>query len=560
MTNDLFEHAAADSLRMQSPLAQRVAPHTLDDIVGQDHILGPDKILRRAIEADRITSIIFYGPPGCGKSALARVIAMRTKAAFEHLNAVTSNVKELRSIIGAAKQRWIDGGRRTIVFVDEIHRFNKLQQDALLPDVENGTIILIGATTENPYFSIVAPLLSRSRLFELKSLDDDDIIELMKRALVHPERGLSGIEVKVDKDALQHIAVYSEGDTRRALNALDVALLTTTPKNNVIHIDIETARDSIQKKLMKYDKGGDAHYDAASAFIKSMRGSDPDSAVYWMARMLEAGEEPRFVARRICIAASEDVGNADPMAIVVATSAWQSCELIGMPEAQIILAQAATYVACAPKSNASYKAIHDAMDDVRTKHTVEIPKHLQDGGPKGDKLGKGIGYKYAHDFPEGYVEQDYGVPHGTYYKPVNRGKESEFKDRFRAGLQIGRHRLGQRRHHPEAVFPEAPGQAVLDHREAQQTRLEAVDASVNCIALGGRSRVRTVTRQQDRRDHRFLRVTEAPPSGEPSPERCAPQQPQHAFHHPELASGIGVPERFTSARRSDRSRSTAQWQ
>lgn len=431
MPKDLFEHAAAERLRKGAPLARRIAPRTLDDVVGQDHILGPGKILRRAIEADRLTSVIFFGPPGSGKTALARIVAMRTDGAFESLNAVTSGVKELRRLIDAAKHRRIHEGRKTIVFVDEIHRFNRAQQDALLPDVENGNIVLIGATTENPFFSIVAPLLSRSQLFEFHQLTDDDVIGLLKRALAHPERGLDEYEVIADDEALEHLARYSEGDARRALNALDVAILTTPPDGNRIHITREVAEESIQRKMLHYDGAGDEHYDAASAFIKSMRGTAPDSAVYWMARMLEAGEDPRFIARRICICAAEDVGNADPMAIVVATACWQACEFIGMPEAQILLSQAATYVACAPKSNAAVKAISAARKDVREKDTIPVPAHLRDAHYPGAKaLHRGEGYEYAHNHDGGYVPQDYGVPFGTYYHPVDRGTEREFKERL----------------------------------------------------------------------------------------------------------------------------------
>lgn len=406
MADDLFEAAAADRLRREAPLPRRVAPRTLDELVGQGHILGPGKILRRAIEADRITSLILYGPPGCGKTALARLIAMRTESAFMNVNAVTSNVKELRSIIADAKTRRVHESKRTILFVDEIHRFNKAQQDALLPDVENGNIILIGATTENPFFSVVAPLLSRSQVFELERLSQSDLVGLLKRSIEHPELGMDDIEVKADDDALTHFALFAEGDARRALNALDISLLTTEPVDGVVHVTLEVAQESIQKKMLHYDGTGDAHYDAASAFIKSMRGTDPDSAIYWMARMLEAGEEPRFVARRICIAAAEDVGNADPMALVLATSAWQACEFIGMPEAKILLSQAAAYVACAPKSNAAVTAIFKATDDVRNQETVAVPKHLQDAHYKGAKtLGRGQGYEYAHDHPrsEGVV-------------------------------------------------------------------------------------------------------------------------------------------------------------
>ena len=429
MTEDIFENAAADRLRKEAPLARRVAPRTLDGLLGQEHIIGPGKILRRAIEADRITSLILYGPPGSGKTALARIIAMRTAATFAPLNAVTSGVKDLRELIAAAKQRRIHESKRTIVFVDEIHRFNRAQQDALLPDVENGNIILIGATTENPFFSVVAPLLSRSQIFEFKRLEEEDVVAVLERALDHPEAGLDTQTVTVDEAAYAHIAAYAEGDVRRALNALDVALLTTTPDaDNLIHITKEVAAESIQRKLLHYDGTGDEHYDAASAFIKSMRGTNPDAALYWMARMLEAGETPRFVARRICIAAAEDVGNADPMALVLATTAWQSCEFIGMPEARIILAQAATYVACAPKSNAAYLGIDEAIRDVREKKSVDVPTPLQDASYKSaKKLGRGQGYQYAHNFDGGYVTQEYGIPRGTYYRPTDRGKEREIK-------------------------------------------------------------------------------------------------------------------------------------
>lgn len=431
MSKDLFDAAAAEQLRRDAPLARRVAPRMLDDLLGQEHILGPGKILRRAIEADRVTSLILYGPPGCGKTALARLIAMRTQAAFENLNAVTSGVKDLRELIDIARQRRAHNGQRTTVFIDEIHRFNRAQQDALLPHVENGAIVLIGATTENPFFSVVAPLLSRSQVFELKPLSDDQIVRLLKRALDHPERGLPDVEVRADEDALAHLARYAEGDARRALNGLEIAMLTTAPEQGVIHITAETAQESIQRKLIHYDGTGDQHYDAASAFIKSMRGTDPDSALYWMAYMLEAGEDPRFIARRICIAASEDVGNADPTALVVATAAWQACEFVGMPEARIILAHAATYVACAPKSNAAYLAIDAALDDVRSKRTVLVPRHLRDASYKGaQRLGRGEGYRYAHDHEEGFVVQEYGVPRGAYYQPTGRGKEAEIKDRL----------------------------------------------------------------------------------------------------------------------------------
>ncbi|HOJ32090.1 MAG TPA: replication-associated recombination protein A [Candidatus Hydrogenedentes bacterium] len=431
MTDDLFQHAASDRARKDAPLARRVAPRTLDELLGQDHILGKGKVLRRAIEADRLTSLILYGPPGSGKTALARIIALHTHAAFETLNAVMSGVADIRRLTEAARQRRALENRRTIVFIDEIHRFNRAQQDALLPDVENGNIVLIGATTQNPFFSVTAPLLSRSQVFELKRLDEDTLVVLLKRALTHPQRGLPEIEVTADDDALRHFAVYAEGDARRALNALEIAMLTTPPCENKIHIDLATAVESLPRKLVHYDGTGDEHYDAASAFIKSMRGTDPDSALYWLAYMLEAGEDPRFIARRICIAASEDVGNADPMALVVATAAFQACELVGMPEAQIILAHATTYVACAPKSNAAYAGIAAARKDVQEGKTVAVPVHLQDAHyPGATRLGRGQGYQYAHNYDDGFVVQDYGVPPGTYYHPTDRGKELEFKKRL----------------------------------------------------------------------------------------------------------------------------------
>ncbi len=431
MSGDLFEDSAAERMRREAPLARRTAPRALDEIVGQDHVLGPGKILRRAIEADHITSLILYGPPGSGKTALARIIAMRTKAAFEPLNAVTSGVKELRDLINRAKERRAYEQRRTIVFIDELHRFNRAQQDALLPDVENGNIILIGATTENPYFAVVAPLLSRSQIFELNPLSEEDIVGLLRRALEHPDRGLAEYRIEVDEDALRHFARCAEGDARRALNGLEVAMLTTPAEDDTIHITVDAAVESIQRKMLHYDGKGDSHYDAASAFIKSMRGTDPDSALYWMALMLEAGDEPRFVARRICIAAAEDVGNADPMALVLATSAWQACEFIGMPEARIILAQAASYVACAPKSNAACEGIVRASKYLREQPTVAVPKHLQDGHYAGaDALGRAQGYQYPHDYEEGYVPQDYGIQEHTFYQPVDWGVEKAFKERL----------------------------------------------------------------------------------------------------------------------------------
>ena len=400
-----------------SPLAYRMCPRNLNEYVGQKHILGDGKLLRRAIEADRITSLILYGPPGTGKTALARIIAERTKAHFEWLNAATIGLDELRKVIQQARARKKQGNR-TIVFLDEIHRFNKLQQDALLPDVEEGNIILIAATVENPFFYVNSTLLSRSQVFQLKPLEKEELLEIMRRAVNDKERGLGNLGVTADEDALSHIAEMSDGDARKALSALEIASLTTSPDSDErIRITIKIAEESIQKKHIVYDKKGDQHYDTISAFIKSMRGSDPDAAIYYLAKMLYVGEDPRFIARRIVICASEDVGNADPMALVVATSALRAVEFVGMPEAKIPLAQATIYIAKAPKSNACYKAIEAAMEDVEKEQTMEVPDHLKDSHYLGaKKLGHGQGYKYPHDY-EGYVEQDYLPKKKKYYKP-----------------------------------------------------------------------------------------------------------------------------------------------
>jgi putative ATPase len=402
---------------LKEPLAYRLCPRTLDEYVGQEHILGEGKLLRRAIESDRVTSLILYGPPGTGKTALARVIASKTKAHFEWLNAATAGLDELRKIIRSAKLRRVKG-IRTILFLDEIHRFNKLQQDALLPDVEEGNIILIAATVENPFFYVNSALLSRSQVFELKPLTETDILGILNNALKDSERGLGNLKITVDEDALAHIARMSDGDARRALSALEIAVLTTPPdENSNVKINIQIAEESIQKKVIVYDKKGDQHYDTISAFIKSMRGSDPDAAVYYLAKMLYAGEDPRFIARRIVICASEDVGNADPMALVVATSALRAVEFVGMPEARIPLAQAAIYIAKAPKSNASYMAIEAALEDIKTEQTMDVPDHLKDSSyPGAKKLGHGEGYKYPHDYG-GHVEQDYLQKKKKYYNP-----------------------------------------------------------------------------------------------------------------------------------------------
>lgn len=433
MNSELFQdtHQPTKEPRPEAPLARRVAPRTLNEIIGQDHILGPGKLLRRAIEADRLTSLILYGPPGSGKTALARVIAMHTQAGFESLNAVLAGITDIRNVIKVAEQRYAMNKKSTIVFIDEIHRFNRTQQDALLPHVENGRIVLIGATTENPYFSVVAPLLSRSQVIEFKPLEEPHIVELLNRSLQHPKRGFPGITIELEAAAARHIARYAEGDARQALNALEIALRTTEPREGTIRITLDIAAESIQQKLLHYDGTGDEHFDMVSAFIKSMRGSNPDAAVYWMARMIEAGESPRFIARRICIAASEEVGNADPMALVVANAAFQAAEFIGFPEARIILAQAAIYVACTVKSNASYLAIDAALKDVREKKSIAVPDHLKDASYRGaGNLARGQEYHYAHDFEDGYVPQDYGIPKGTYYHPSERGKEAEFLKRL----------------------------------------------------------------------------------------------------------------------------------
>jgi putative ATPase len=399
------------------PLAYRMCPRTLDEYVGQRHILGPGKLLRRAIEADRITSLILYGPPGTGKTALARIIAEKTKADFEWLNAATIGLDEIRKVIRDAKARKAKG-IHTIVFLDEIHRFNKLQQDALLPDVEEGNITLIAATVENPFFYVNSALLSRSQVFELKPLTEEDILNILNNALQEKERGLGNLNIVADENSLKHIAKMSDGDARKALSAMEIASLTTEPeKDGSINITIQIAEESIQKKVIVYDKKGDQHYDTISAFIKSMRGSDPDAAIYYLAKMLYAGEDPRFVARRIVICASEDVGNADPMALIIATSALRAVEFIGMPEARIPLAQATIYIASAPKSNACYKAIEAALKDISTEETMEVPDHLKDSHYPGAKeLGHGKGYKYPHDYG-GYVEQDYLKKKKKYYNP-----------------------------------------------------------------------------------------------------------------------------------------------
>ena len=407
-------------------------PVVLDELFGQAHILGKSKLLRRAIEADRLTSLILFGPPGSGKTSLAWCIANITKAKYVAINATISNVEELRKIIAASKLRAREDKGKTILFIDEIHRFNKAQQDVLLPDVEEGSLILIGATVHNPYFSLTSALLSRSIVCELKSLQPTDLLSIINNALEDKERGLGNFKVKADKGALNFLAKSCEGDARRALAALELGVLTTSvDKDGWVNFNLEIAQESIQKKAVVYDRDEDGHYDTASAFIKSMRGSDPDAAIYWMAKMLYAGEDPRFIARRVCILAAEDVGNADPLALVLANAALQISEFVGMPEARIPLAQAVIYVTCAPKSNASYLAIEKATQDVKENKVQDVPDHLKDVHYSGaEKLGHGLGYKYAHDYPEHFVKQKYTRKKVCYYEPTDVGHEAKIKERL----------------------------------------------------------------------------------------------------------------------------------
>jgi len=428
---DLFEEIKKENKR-DLPLAVRMRPADLDEFVGQGHILGKGKLLRRAIEADRISSLILYGPPGVGKTSLAWCVANVTKSYYAAINATTSNVEELRRTINAAKVKKSNTGQKTILFIDEIHRFNKAQQDVLLPDVEEGNPILIGATVHNPFFSLVSPLLSRSLVCELKTLKESEVLTILHSALQDKTRGLGNLKIKIDKKALAFLAKTCEGDARRALNALEVGALTTPKaKDGSINFNLEVAAESIQKKAVLYDKDEDAHYDTASAFIKSMRGSDPDAALYWMAKMLYAGEDPRFIARRICISAAEDVGNADPLALVLANAALQISEFVGMPEARIPLAQAVIYVACAPKSNAAYLAIEKASHDIENQKVQEVPDHLKDASyPGAEVLGHGKGYKYSHDYEGHYVKQKYTRRAVQYYEPTDIGYEAKIRQRL----------------------------------------------------------------------------------------------------------------------------------
>ncbi|WP_207657503.1 AAA family ATPase [Garciella nitratireducens] len=423
-------------LKRKAPLATRMRPKKIEEFMGQDHIIGKNKLLYRAIKADHLSSLIFYGPPGTGKTTLAKIIAYTTKAHFEQLNAVTSGVVDIRKIIKEAEQRMGMYNKKTILFIDEIHRFNKNQQDALLPSVEEGIIILIGATTENPYFEVNPPLVSRSRIFELKRLKQEDIEKILLRALRDKEKGLGMLNIEINQNAIKHIASTANGDARTALNALELAALTTPPRkeDQKILIDIEVAQECIQKRALVYEKNGDNHYDTVSAFIKSIRGSDPDAALYWLAKMIYAGEDPKFIARRLIILASEDIGNADPQALIFAVSAAKAVDFVGFPEARIILAQAVTYLAVAPKSNAAYLAIDKALKDIETKKTGTVPLHLRDTHYKGAaKLGHGKGYQYPHDFEESYVKQQY-LPNElqdvVYYHPTNHGYEKIIREKL----------------------------------------------------------------------------------------------------------------------------------
>jgi putative ATPase len=421
---------APENFRNQ-PLAARMRPRNLNEYAGQIHILGAGQLLRRAIEADRIQSLIFYGPPGTGKTSLVQIIARQTKSKFERLSGVESNVADMRRVLSGAANRLENKGQSTILFIDEIHRFNKSQQDVLLPDVESGVVKLIGATTHNPFFFVNSPLVSRSQIFELRPLTEEDLFSLLQRALADTERGLGYLKISADENALRHVAKLSDGDARKALNALEIAALTTAPeKNGVVKITLEVAEQSIQKKAIVYDGDGDAHYDTISAFIKSMRGSDPDAALYWLAKMIHAGEDPRFIARRIIICAAEDVGLADPMALVLANAALSASEFIGWPEARIPLAEATIYIATANKSNSAYLAIDAALADVKSGRTIAVPEHLRDGHYSGaKKLGHGTGYEYAHDGKEHFVAQDYLGADKIYYEPTDQGVEKKIKER-----------------------------------------------------------------------------------------------------------------------------------
>ena len=439
--DDLFEKPAgpepesasapAPDVSRNRPLAARMRPRSLDEFAGQTHILAPGQLLRRAIEADRIQSLIFFGPPGTGKTSLAQIIARQTKSKFERLSGVESNVADMRRVLASAANRLENTDQPTILFIDEIHRFNKAQQDVLLPDVESGVVKLIGATTHNPFFFVNSPLVSRSQIFELRPLTEEELFTLLQRALKDEERGLGYMKIQAEENALRHLSKISDGDARKALNALEIAALTTAPdKTGVVRIDLAAAEQSIQKKAVVYDDE-DAHYDTISAFIKAMRGSDPDAALYWLAKMIHAGEDPRFIARRIMICAAEDVGLADPMALVLANAALSASEFVGWPEARIPLAEATVYIATANKSNSAYLAIDAALADVKSGRTIPVPEHLRDTHYKGaERLGHGKGYEYAHDHPGHFVAQDYLGVDKVYYEPTDQGVEKKIKERL----------------------------------------------------------------------------------------------------------------------------------
>jgi putative ATPase len=454
----LFEAGESQNRRGAQPLAARMRPQTLAEFVGQQHFLGEGKLLSRLLKADRLGSVIFYGPPGTGKTTLARLLATASRSRFEQLNAVTSGVKELRDVLAAARDRLSTSGRKTLLFIDEIHRFNKSQQDVLLPDVEDGIVILVGATTQNPFFALNSALVSRSRIFEFKPLAEDEIKPLLRRALADEQRGLGRELVHMHDEALDFLAATSDGDARRALAALEVGVLSSDQRP--LEFTRELAAESMQRKAIEYDATGDAHYDAASALIKSIRGSDPDAALYWLARMLEAGEDVRFLARRIVIAASEDIGNADPQALPLAVAAMQACEFVGLPECQLPLAQAVTYLACAPKSNAATVGIAEAREDIRSGRLLPVPVHLRDRHyPGAKRLEHGAGYQYAHDAPGGIAAQDYLGVEREYYRPVDRGFEKELAERLeqiRARLREGRSG-GPESSGSKSTGPDSPG-------------------------------------------------------------------------------------------------------
>jgi putative ATPase len=440
--SSLFAQAEADNLRQAQPLAARMRPRTLDEFVGQEHFLGEGKLLRRLLAADRLGSVIFYGPPGTGKTTLARLLATESKRTFKQLSAVTSGVKDLRELLQQARDDLAGGGKRTLLFVDEIHRFNKAQQDALLPDVEEGVVTLVGATTSNPFFSVISALVSRSQIFEFHPLSPDEIKALLRRALADKERGLGEYNVRMHDDALEFLAQVSDGDARRALAALEIGVLSVgnalrgVPASGAgqsIDFTRELAAESVQRKAVTYDPTGDEHYDSISALIKSIRGSDPDAGLYWLARMLEAGEDVRFLCRRLIILASEDIGNADPHALPLAVAAMQACEFVGLPECQLILSQCVTYLACAPKSNAATIAIGEARQDIREGRVLPVPMHLRDAHyPGAKRLQHGEGYQYAHDAEGGVAAQDYLGVEREYYRPVSRGFEAELAQRLGA--------------------------------------------------------------------------------------------------------------------------------